>query len=187
MNNDEIENALRKNPFTQNHFVGVFSRNTLPKERHHGYYVVNLDSEDQAGSHWVAFDIRNKGANMYFDSYGLGPPYKEFRKFLGKYSHNRRQLQHPLSTTCGQWCMYFILRRCQGWNMQAIVKPFYQKKQLINDHVLNIVNEKNFKIKELVIDKKFVKKQIARKMSENLLWKKFMLMKSVRKHKRVKK
>ena len=61
--------------------------------------------------------------------------------------------------------------------MKAILKPFYSKRPLINDHVVNVVDEKNFKIKESVIDKKFVRRQIAKQMSESPLWKKILLMK----------
>ena len=189
MDTAEIDSALRKNPYTKDKFVGVFPSNCLPKKRLKGYYVVNLDPAHKAGSHWVAFHIEKKnGNNMYFDSYGLGPPYKHFKKFLGKYTRNKKQLQHPLSTTCGQWCLYFILRRCQGWSMKAILKPFYSKRPLINDHVVNVVDEKNFKIKESVIDKKFVRRQIAKQMSESPLWKKILLMKwkKDKKHKRKK-
>ena len=43
---------------------------------------------------------------------------------------------------------------------------FYSKDFLINDHVLNLVVNNNFKINRKVIDKEFVKMQIARKTAE---------------------
>ena len=57
-----------------------------------------------------------------------------------------------------------IRRKCQGWSLRNILKPFYSKENgfLINDHVLNLVVNNNFKINRKVIDKKFVKTQIAR-------------------------
>ena len=86
--------------------------------------------------------------------------------------YNSKQVQHPLSTMCGQWCLYFILRACQGWDMRKMLKPFYSNKPLINDHVLNIVVKKHFIINEKVIDRKFLKVQLVRKLREkNVLMK----------------
>ena len=47
-----------------------------------------------------------------------------------------------------------------------ILKPFYSKDFLINDHMLNLVVSNNFKINRKVIDKEFGKIQIARKTAE---------------------
>ena len=50
------------------------------------------------------------------------------------------------------------------WNLRNILKPFYSKENnfLLNDHMLNLVVNNNFKINRKVIDKEFVKMQIAR-------------------------
>ena len=50
--------------------------------------------------------------------------------------------------------------------MRKMLKPFYSNKPLINDHILNIVVKKHFIINEKVIDRKFVKVQIVRKLRE---------------------
>ena len=86
--------------------------------------------------------------------------------------YNSKQVQHPLSMMYGQWCLYFILRACQGWDMRKMPKPFYSNKPLINDHILNIVVKKHFIINEKVIDRKFIKAQIVKKFREkNVLMK----------------
>ena len=82
------------------------------------------------------------------------------------YIYNSKRLQHSLSTICAQWCIYYIWRKCQGWSLRNILKPFYSKDFLINDHVLNLVVNNNFKINRKVIDKEFVNIQIARKTAE---------------------
>ena len=50
------------------HFRGVFMRDTLPQ---YPYIVecgiVNLNTSNQAGSHWVCY-YRNKSDRIYFDS-----------------------------------------------------------------------------------------------------------------------
>ena len=161
-------NKILSNKVTKDSFIGVFSSDTLPSYAQTGYYVVNLDTSQQPSSHWIAIKIsKSKCKNEYFDSYGLGPPTVRFKRFMKyNYIYNSKRLQHSLSTTCAQWCIYYIWRKCQGWSLRNILKPFYSKDFLINDHVLNLVVNNNFKINRKVIDKEFVKIQIARKTAE---------------------
>ena len=168
MDDFTINKILLSNKVTKDSFIGVFSSDTLPSYAQTGYYVVNLDTSQQPGSHWIAIKIsKSKCKNEYFDSYGLGPPTVRFKRFMKyNYIYNSKRLQHSLSTTCAQWCIYYIWRRCQGWSLRDILKPFYSKDFLINDHVLNLVVNNNFKINRKVIDKEFVKTQIARKTAE---------------------
>ena len=163
MDNTEISKILLKNSRTCENFNGVYALNTLPRQGRYGYYVINLDSSYQRGSHWVAIKIsRDKSKNIYFDSYGFSPAHVKLIKFLRNNDiFNTRRLQHPLSTTCGQWCIYFIWRSCQGLNFRKMFLPFRENKYLVNDHILNIVMQKHFKIKTKVIDKKFLLHQIA--------------------------
>ena len=174
MNNIQLHNLLSRHPETRDYFVGVFSINTLPRYSKTGCYVINLEPNYKSGSHWVAIKIRkSKHKNLYFDSYGIAPTYIGIIKFLkNSYVYKSKQVQHPLSMTCGQWCLYFILRACQGWDMRKMLKPFYSNKPFINDHVLNIVVKKHFIINEKVIDRKFVKAQLVRKFRyKNVLMK----------------
>ena len=168
MDDFTINKILLSNKVTKDSFIGVFSSDTLPSYAQTGYYVVNLDTSQQPGSHWIAIKIsKSKCKNEYFGSYGLGPPTVCFKRFMKyNYIYNSKRLQHSLSTTCAQWCIYYIWRKCQGWSLRDILKPFYSKDFLINDHVLNLVVNNNFKINRKVIDKEFVKIQIARKTAE---------------------
>ena len=168
MDDFTINKILLSNKVTKDSFIGVFSPDTLPSYAQTGYYVVNLDMSQQPSSHCIAIKIsKSKCKNEYFDSYGLGPPTACFKRFMKyNYIYNSKRLQHSLSTTCAQWCIYYIWRKCQGWNLRNILKPFYSKDFLINDHVLNLVVNNNFKINRKVIDKEFVKIQIARKTAE---------------------
>ena len=168
MDDFTINKILLLNKFTKDCFIGVFSSNTLPSYAQTGYYVVNLDMSQQPCSHCMAIKIsKSKCKNEYFDSYGLGPPTVHFKKFMRyNYIYNSKRLQHSLSTTCARWCIYYIRRKCQGWSLRNILKPFYSKDFLINDQVLNVVVNNNFNINSKVIDKEFVKIQIARKTAE---------------------
>ena len=178
MNTAEIKKLATRHPEARKKFNGIYPVDLLPSVKKEGVYIVNLDDSTGDGSHWVALEIE-KRKNTYFDSYGLPPKDKRLKKFLGKnYRKNLKRLQHPMTTTCGQWCLYFLLRRAQNWTVREIVKPFkknLEKPTLINDHVLNYMVEKKFKLKKYVkvIDKEFLKdqlrEQVAQQMSANLL------------------
>lgn len=148
-------------------FKGVFSCNTLPKHASEGLYVANLDPDTRDGTHWIAMDITpEKEANIYFDSYGYPPHGKSFLEFLGRnHIFNNKRLQHLLSTACGQWCLYFLLRRAQNWKLKEIVSPFRDQgkehmKSIVNDHVLNYKVEKLFNTDLDVIDRAFATEQM---------------------------
>ena len=134
------------------------------------FYVVNFDKTGEPGSHWVCVEVTKRYC-IYFDSYGKKPPpLDELHKFLEgrKLRRNRRQLQHKYSTTCGQWCMYFIWRKSTGWNMRNITAPFKKQTLLLNDHMMNHFIKKKFQIEKKVIDRPFLKKQIRREMAQNI-------------------
>ena len=122
MDNFTTNKILLSNKVTKDSFIGVFSSNTLPSYAQTGYYVVNLDMSQQPGSHWIAIKIsKSKCKNEYFDSYGLGPPTVHFKKFI-RYNHtcNSKRLQHSISNTCAQWCIYYMWRKCQGWSLRNV-------------------------------------------------------------------
>lgn len=164
MNGGEIDKVLSNNQNTKKKFLGVYAKDQLPKYAHRGYYVINLDTSDKPGSHWVALEINKKGA-IFFDSYGLKPKDVYILRFLKgkKIKYNQKHVQHPLSTTCGQWCIYFIWRRSTNWTLQEMLRAFFPKRFLTNDHVLNIVLKSHFKIKNQVINKKFLREIIKRR------------------------
>ena len=106
--------------------------------------------------------------NEYFESYGLGPLTVHFKKFMRyNYTFDSKRLQHSLSTTCAQWCIE--MEKVSRMELEKYIKPFYSKENnfLINDPMLNLVVNNNFKINRKVIDKKFVKTQIARYVFKN--------------------
>lgn len=174
MNGKEIETLAKKHPSIAAKFRGVFSSNTLPEPSTDGFYIANLDPDTEAGTHWIAMDVRSgKEKSIYFDSYGYPPCQRAFLHFLPvDYVHNNKRLQHLLSTACGQWCLYFLLRRAQNWSLNDIVKPFLDQgkshcRSIINDHVVNHKVEKLFNTDLDVIDHAFATEQLIRGFPRN--------------------
>ena len=126
MDDFTINKILLSNKVTKDSFIGFSHLIPCPSYAQTGYYVVNLDKSQQPSSHWIAIKTsKSKCRKEYFDSYGLGPPTVHFKKFMKyNYTYNSKRLQHSLSTTCAQWCRYYIWRKCQGWSLRNILKPF---------------------------------------------------------------
>lgn len=89
-------------------------RDTLPKrpfKKECG--IINLDSSQNPGTHWVAYAKFNKHIE-YFDSYGNLKPPEEFIKYIGSnvfYNYDNEQKRH--SYICGHLCINFLKK---FWN-----------------------------------------------------------------------
>ena len=73
----------------------------------------------------VYFDAKLRA--IYFDSFGLPPRNKRIINFLkrncARWDYSRKVLQHPFSKMCGGYCIYFLVKKCQGQSLKAIVSP----------------------------------------------------------------
>lgn len=176
MNTEEIEKLLKANVITRKCFRGVFPSDKIPKKRTINFqgvemnsFVFNLDPSYKGGSHWVALVLKKNGKSIYFDSYGLPAQLQKIKDLIGNddCTYNKQQLQYPLTTVCGQWCIFFLLYASAYIPMQEMYTIFSSKKTLINDHKVNFYINKLFKTKHKVIEKKFLKAQMCRSLKEN--------------------
>lgn len=108
-----------------NDYRGVFSRDNLPKKVElRGSYIVNLDSKDGSGTHWVACHV-NRNEKYYFDSFGLPPP-KEIISFLGQHEnsiiYNTSQIQDMTEVICGHLCLMILYRLNHGGLFSEILE-----------------------------------------------------------------
>lgn len=84
-------------------------RNELPRrsfQKECG--VINLDSSENPGTHWVAY-VKLNDYVEYFDSYGNLKPPKEFVKYAGSnINYNYTNVQGNNSYKCGHHCLRFL-------------------------------------------------------------------------------
>jgi hypothetical protein len=139
MNTAKIGRALRNHQSTSQHFIGVFPSDQLPGGLPFKpcALVINTDPADKPGQHWVAAYFDSNGAVDYFDSYGLEPTVRNIDQFLHTHSDfvfcNRHQVQGYLSSVCGQYCIFFLSRRCAGASMSDIVQHFSNNQPFVCD------------------------------------------------------
>ncbi|KAF8791612.1 hypothetical protein HNY73_006453 [Argiope bruennichi] len=125
MNGNEIHYILSKDPYTSPFFRGVFASDTIPILKEKSAIVVNTDTSSEPGSHWLAFYLESDNLE-FFDSYGNPPEFygRLFHDFVSHYSSvfwNSTPMQSFMSNVCGAYCIYFILKRCQGKSLYSIV------------------------------------------------------------------
>ena len=90
---------------------------------------VNLNTSDQAGSHWVCY-YRNKNDRIYFNSYGQITPV-EIQRFLeagsefdrGKevIQRNTDIVQAANTPVCGHLCLFVLKSLANGKQFQMIL------------------------------------------------------------------
>lgn len=128
-------------PFQRGHmFKGVFACNQLPCVfTLPAIFIINLSSNAQPGTHWVALLIDNSGAAYYFDSFGLPPRNTDILRFLRMHSkktdYNKRQLQHLSSIKCGRFVCVFAAAALRSVDMDSFFSRFSNNLR-INDIVV---------------------------------------------------
>lgn len=105
----QVEEALRN----IGNFLGVFPKDKLPPESSGTSctFIVNTDSSNLPGQHWIAVYVRTSKEGFVFDSFGQSPPLQvqHWMNIRGiSWTCNMRQVQSHESTLCGAYCIYFI-------------------------------------------------------------------------------
>lgn len=151
----------------------VTSKDALPFQLEKGWYIANMQNQDEGnGSHWVCF-LYDGLESVYFDSYGVDPP----MDILSRVAHNNRpneillpqevqnaihiinkkQIQALLGDdNCGLYCIGIICFFSQFNNVENSKKLKMFQNIFSRDTRLNQYILKNF-LKDFY-QKKFPKK-----------------------------
>lgn len=92
------------------HFRGVFMRDNLPRRaKRVECAIINLDSSENQGTHWVAYVKVNKYCE-YFNSFGDLQPPLELINYLKhcSISYNYITYQKFNTVNCGHLCLEFL-------------------------------------------------------------------------------
>ena len=105
LRNFEIQKYYEK----ERRFIGVFSRDNLPKKIKDGAYVINLDEYKDVGTHWIAL-FCNRSEIVYFNSFGVEHIPEEIKKFIGNKNIKAHifRVQANNSVMCGYFYIGFI-------------------------------------------------------------------------------
>ena len=131
-------------------FKGVFPCDEMPyKQSLPLNIIVNTDPSYLKGEHWVCVSIKKDGTGEYFDSFGLPPLKEEIFDFLELnafkgWTYNQVPLQNITSKTCGNYCVLYIIYKCQGIKRDVFISQF-SKNTLENDRKIQRIF-KNFSL-----------------------------------------
>ena len=176
MESKDIFACLKSHKSTQKSFFGIYAFDKLPKidklrklnkDQKQIYLIINTHPFNKPGEHWFAVCIQNaKGKNIpneYFDSYGKKPHPKIVSYLENFVLFSKKQIQSEFTTTCGQWCMYYILFKNHGGSLFQLIEYILEKIQPSKrDDFVNGYITSEFPKKDMTVqDMSFIINQIA--------------------------
>lgn len=150
MNTVQISKVLKSNNLTHKIFKGVYALDELPKQvSRPSILVVNTDTSNEKGTHWLAIFVPVRGCAEYFDSFGNPPFHIEIIKFLQNHSKcfvfNNKCLQSNITSVCGQYCCVYLWVRSSCKSMKYFLNLFNTSSPLQNDRKIEKMFRKIFK------------------------------------------
>lgn len=104
------------------------------------FLIINTHSHNLPGEHWKVIYINTYRNGEVFDSLAL-PMNNRLIQWLNKFSKkwfcNTIAYQHPLSTYCGSYVLYYILNRMKTSSMQKTLAPFTDNPSLNDKFISN--------------------------------------------------
>lgn len=142
MDSRQLDRALLGNPITRQYHRGVFPADKISKlDPLPGCCIINTDVSSKDGSHWIAAFQEQADHVETFDSFGKSFSFYKINYFdLYRVVKQTHQLQADTSTVCGQYCLFFLLRRCSGEKYKDIVHLFTENQHSNDEMVCQYVN-----------------------------------------------
>ncbi len=112
-------------------FLNVFSRRNLPSQikSYPTSLIINTDTINLPGKHWVAIYINKRRRGEYFDSFGR-PPSTIIASWLNRYclhwssTNTNKVIQNPLSYLCGAYVLFYVNERPLVSNASTLLRQF---------------------------------------------------------------
>ena len=107
------------------HFRSIYSRDRLPDQiRKKECGIINLDSIEGEGTHWVCYRNIDKQMVEYFDPFGLIMPH-EIHHYLAtsgkEVIYSQDEIQNRDTVLCGYWCLYYLIERQKGKSILEVI------------------------------------------------------------------
>ena len=107
------------------YFRSIYSRDRLPDEiKKKECGIINLDSIEGQGTHWVCYRNIDKQMVEYLDPFGLIMPH-EIHHYLAKSGKkvifSQDEIQNRDTVLCGYWCLYYLIERQKGKSILDVI------------------------------------------------------------------
>ena len=103
-------------------WLGVFARDELPdltREIRPWCLILNNDTKDKPGTHWLALYAPSARSIKLFDSFGFYPSMYSFDSLDPL--HSSYSLQSPSTSVCGHYCIVYIYLHSHNYSIYDIV------------------------------------------------------------------
>lgn len=136
LTNGQLQTLLSNDPY----FIGVYSRDCLPmslincrRQQPPLTLIVNTDTSNLGGRHWVAVFIDELYHGEYFDSLSQPIP-QHISLWLSRFSNQWNYVLRPFidppiqsinSLTCGAFTYYFVRQRPFVDSSEQVLLPFH--------------------------------------------------------------
>lgn len=148
LSNETIKRKVQYNAdeATWKAFDNVYSVDTLPSSIQHYpiFIVLNTHPHNLAGEHWKVILIKEDRRGELFDSLALPPniPTQQWlKKHTRQWKTNARAFQHPLSSSCGAFVLYFILHRLRVRRFESVSRKFSCNLHANEKFIRNFYND----------------------------------------------
>ena len=128
LSNYDIERALRKVPHVWNMYEGVYAHDQLPNlylTHVPTFIVINTDSHNLPGRHWISIYIDVNRRGEVFDPLA-SPLSTHVMRFMNRWTRqwitNSNVYQHPLSQACGVFVLYHLVNRLCYPSLSALLQ-----------------------------------------------------------------
>ena len=131
LSNTDLENAIEQwgDDGVKQAFRGIYSNDRLPYTllKPPAFIIVNTDVHNLPGQHWKVIFINDHYEGEVFDSLAT-PLSNHVIQFMNRHTTrwitNRRMVQHPTSSQCGAYVLYFITQRLNHASLRDLCLTF---------------------------------------------------------------
>ena len=131
LSNHDIERAIHHHAddVTRRAFLGVLPLDALPRkvEQRPAFLIVNTQTSDLPGNHWLCLLLFDDGRGEIFNSSGQPPPTaiaQWMNEMCRVWTYNSEQYQSFGSAMCGAYCIFVVLNRLQHSSLSQTLRPF---------------------------------------------------------------
>jgi hypothetical protein len=141
MRGSEFYQYFDKIPIVNKQFLKVTSIDEIPREIKEKHFLIsNLSPSNELGTHWIAL-IRSENDTLeIFNSLGMTSidnlrPYLKLKKKVNVV-FNEQVFQSRESTSCGFFCIYFIVHRILNLDMsfEHVLEHIFSADCQINEN-----------------------------------------------------
>lgn len=152
MDSQQLRHCIAEDSLATYYAGGVLASNDLPSEPlRNRIFIINTEPTYEPGQHWLIVYLPPDNHPLeYFDSLGQTPSHF-VRQFLNNQDHDSMgyvchpvPLQSKNASTCGHFCLYYMMHRVRGLSMSDIIQEFIPMNYISNEEKVMYFVKKHF-------------------------------------------